>query len=71
MELKENFLAMRELDHPNIVKYKALYIDMRKKLCTIVMEYVDLPCLEKIKITDHEELKNIIFQLLESVKYLH
>lgn len=50
MELKQNFLAIRGLDHPNIVKYKAFYIDMRKKLCSIVMEYVDLPSLDKIKI---------------------
>jgi serine/threonine protein kinase len=45
MELKENFLAIYSLDHPNIVKYKALYIDMRKKLCYIVMEYINLPSL--------------------------
>lgn len=45
MELKDNFLAIRSLDHLNIVKYKALYIDMRKKLCYIVMEYVNLPSL--------------------------
>jgi len=45
MELKEIFLAIRSLNHPNIVKYRALYIDMRKKLCHIVMEYINLPSL--------------------------
>lgn len=26
--LKKNFMDIRQLDHPNIVKYKALYIDL-------------------------------------------
>lgn len=71
MELKQNFMAVRALNHQNIVKYKALYIDMRKKLCYIVMEYINLPSLQTIKFTNIEELKNITYQLLESVKYLH
>lgn len=35
------------------------------------MEYVDLPSLDKIKIDSEEDMKYIIYQLLESVKYLH
>jgi len=38
------------LKHPNIVEYHALYIDMRRKMCSIVMEYVKHPSLDQIKI---------------------
>jgi serine/threonine protein kinase len=64
-------MAIHELKHPNIVEYHALYIDMRKKLCSIVMEYVKFPSLDKLKIHAEEELKEIIYQVLDSVKYLH
>ncbi len=64
-------MAIHELKHPNIVEYHALYIDMRKKLCSIVMEYVKFSSLDKLKIHAEEELKEIIYQVLDSVKYLH
>ena len=35
------------------------------------MEYVKFSSLEKVKIHIEEELKAIIYQLLDSVKYLH
>ena len=31
---------MQQLDHPSIVKYKALYLDLEKHLAYLVMEYV-------------------------------
>lgn len=37
MGIKENFLSIHAITHPNIIQYHALYIDMRKKLCSIVM----------------------------------
>lgn len=45
--LKKNFRDMQQLDHPSIVKYKALYLDLEKHLAYLVMEYVDFVSLEK------------------------
>ena len=52
LELKNNFLAVKGLKHPNVVQYKALYIDLKKHLCYLVMEYITLPSLNHIKIAD-------------------
>jgi serine/threonine protein kinase len=43
--LRKNFLEVQQLNHPNIVKYKALYLDLEKHLALLVMEYVNLPSL--------------------------
>lgn len=43
--LKSNFLVMKRLKHPNIIKYEALYIDMRKRVGWLVMELVAWPSL--------------------------
>ena len=44
--LKKNFKYIRNLDHPNIIKYKALYLDLQKRNCYLVMEYETMPSLE-------------------------
>mgnify|MGYP000991646631 CR=1 FL=1 len=66
MELRENFMAIHDLQHENIVQYHAMYIDMRKKLCSTVMEYVNLPSLVSFKISP-ENLKPIIYQILSTI----
>jgi serine/threonine protein kinase len=43
--LKKNFMDMRQLRHPSIVKYKALYLDLEKHLAHLIMEFVNLPSL--------------------------
>lgn len=43
MTIKQNFLNVRKLNHPNIIKFKALYIDMKKHLSYLVMDYVTEP----------------------------
>lgn len=35
--LQKNFRDMQQLDHPNIVKYKGLYLDLQKHLAYLVM----------------------------------
>ena len=54
--LKSNFLAIRRLKHPNIIKFKALYLDMKKHLSYLVMEYVTFPNIRKY--LDEHELKD-------------
>lgn len=38
-ELKKNFINMKMLRHPNIIRYNALYFDFKKHLAYLVMEY--------------------------------
>ena len=47
VSLKNNFFNVRELNHPNIVRFKALYLDMKKHLSYLVMEYITYPNLLK------------------------
>jgi serine/threonine protein kinase len=47
LSLKKNFLTVRALQHPNIIKYRAIYLDMKKHLSYLVMEYLSLPSLDK------------------------
>ena len=69
--LKANFLVMRRLKHPNTIKYEALYIDPKKHQGWLVMEYVSLPSLSKANVKSEEEIKNIMFQIIETLSYLH
>jgi serine/threonine protein kinase len=43
--LKKNFMDMRQLNHPNIVQYKALYLDLERHLAHLIMEFASLPSL--------------------------
>lgn len=46
--LKENFNAMKLLDHPNIVGFRAIYLDYKKHAAYLVMDYEPSPNLKKI-----------------------
>jgi serine/threonine protein kinase len=69
--LKSNFLNMKRLRHPNIIKYQALYIDAKKRMGWLVMELVNSPSLEGFKPSTEEELKSIMFQVLRALCYIH
>lgn len=43
--MEKNFIDVRKLDHPNIIRYKALYLDLEKHLAYLVMELIHLPSL--------------------------
>jgi serine/threonine protein kinase len=62
---------MKRLNHPNVIKYFAIYIDLKKHQGWLVMEYIDFPSLEKAKVKSEEDLQNIMFQLMEALSYLH
>lgn len=36
-QLRYNYMLMKGLAHRNIVKYEALYLDLKKHLCWLVM----------------------------------
>lgn len=41
--LKNNFKFIRKLDCPYIIKYRAMYLDLRKHICYLVMDFESLP----------------------------
>ena len=43
--LKKLFARLSILSHPNLVSYKATYIDMKKHTCYLVMDYIPHPSL--------------------------
>ena len=69
--LKKNFKQIRGLDHPNIIQYKAMYLDLRKHTCYLVMDYLKMPNLLGFKNLPEDDLKIIMFQLLSTVAYIH
>ena len=48
--MKKDFIILKELDHPNICSYKALYIEQEQRTAYLVMQYLPFPSLDKIDI---------------------
>ena len=45
LELKRNFINLKEIRHPSIIKYKALYLDLQQHCAYLIMECFDKPSL--------------------------
>ena len=59
--LKKNFKEIYALEHPNIIKYRTMYLDLRKNICYLVMDYESMPNLLSFKASLlEEEIKFII-----------
>lgn len=43
--IKTNFIYIKQLKHDNIIKYKALYLNRRKRVCRLIMEHSPFPSL--------------------------
>lgn len=79
LSLKKSFKAIRSLNHPSIIKYHAMYIALHRRTCYLVMDYIPQPCLsdyiypesEDQAPLSEEEIKLIMRQLLEALRYLH
>ena len=54
LELKRNFLSIKQLRNQSIIKYHALYFDLRKGLAYLVMEYFPYPNLSELKTLEEE-----------------
>jgi hypothetical protein len=55
--LKQNFIDIKKLQHPNIIGYKALFFEMNSEKCHLVMDYLPYPDLNQIPIkTEHVPL---------------
>ena len=63
IELKRNFLNMQQLHHPSIIRHKALYLDINKKVAYLVTELFDFPCLNQTDKLTEPALKDVFGQL--------
>lgn len=52
LELKRNFINIKNLRHSSIIKYYALYFDLNKRLAYLVMEYFPFDNLSDHQIKD-------------------
>ena len=68
--LKNNFLIVRGLKHPSIIQFKALYLDMKKHLSYLVMEYVAFPSLKDHLIKGEILEENVIYFLIQDLKWV-
>ena len=62
-DLKSNFLMVKNLNHPNLIKYEALYIDLKKHASWLVMEYFQAKPLSFTTITSEIQFREIAQQI--------
>lgn len=62
---------VKGLRHKSLIKYEALYIDMKKHACWLVMEYFAARPLSAGGVTGEAQLRAVFQQLLETLHYLH
>lgn len=70
-QLKDNFQGLRNIVHQSIIRHEALYIDMKKHQGWLVMELVEFPTLDSVKLVSEEEIRFVMLQLCEAIAYLH
>ena len=58
--LKKNFIEIKALDHPNIVKYQKMFLDLRKHTCYLVMDFQTMPNLLGFRDLTEDEIKFIM-----------
>lgn len=71
LELKRNFISIKSLRHPSIIKYHALYFDLNKHLAYLIMEYFPFENINDLAIKDEAELRTIFEELLGAINYIH
>jgi len=71
LELKRNFISIKNLRHPSIIKYHALYFDLNKHLAYLIMEYFPFENINDLDIKDEAELRTIFEELLGAINYIH
>lgn len=67
--IKTNFINIRQLKHSNIIKYKALYLNPKMRLCHLVMEYTPFPPLKQNM--DENALRFVFYKVLDALTYIH
>lgn len=70
-DLKSNFLLIKNLRHRNLIQYEALYIDLKKHACWLVMEYFEAKPLSFSGIESEVQMREVALQIFETIHYLH
>lgn len=70
-ELKANFFLLRSLNHPSIIRYEALYIDLTKHAGWLVMELVLAQSLGRAELASEDELRGVMEKVIDALAYLH
>ncbi len=71
LDFQNNFSAIKRLEHPSIISYKALFYDLKKHNSHLVMEYVDFPSLKAYTFKSENEVKTLMFNILSTLNYMH
>ena len=69
--LKKNFINIKALKHANIIRYRALYIDLAKHSAYLVMDYFPCKTLLELNLKDENEIRYVFIELLEALSYIH
>ena len=72
--MQNEYNALKQLDHPNIVHPHEMYINDEKKMVRIIMEYVDTEKMAR-KIQNRslteKDIAIIFLQIFDCLKYMH
>jgi serine/threonine protein kinase len=71
LHLKKNFLDVKSLSHPHILVYQSIFFELKYARCYLLMDYLPYPNLQDSELQSEAELKEVVYQLLETVQYIH
>lgn len=54
LELKKSYINLKELDHPSIIKYRALHIEKDQHCAFLVMDYIPHKNLAECELKNEE-----------------
>ena len=68
--LRTNFMTIKKLKQKSLIKYKALFINDKIRVCHTVLEYFPHPPLRP-RTMKEDELRSVFYLIFEAVAYLH
>lgn len=77
--LRELFNAVKGLRHPSVVGYHEIFLNLKRRTCHLVMDYIEHPQLSsfiappnpKKAPLSEDEIRRITWHVLKAVDYLH
>ena len=67
--IRTNFISIKQLKNDHIIKYKALYLSSKNRVCHLVMEY--LPYKRLHKGLEQTILRIIFHKIIDAIAYIH